>query len=263
MGWDEMDDEAQNDELEQNEDGTVTVLTDEERRKRREIVKSRGMDGQKAAWRGDDRSALEKAVASAAPEAISEPRCATCQSPHREWIEHQLVMGMSYKRIADQIVGGPSRKSISNHFVEHMALAKQAIRAELEAEASTIGQDVDAGVRGAITMRGMLAVLIQKGYQDAVNSVTDVEPKDMAQFIKIYNELNEDSGTAAVEEAKLVINVFKEAIQNVLIKGDIIERALGMQLLQAISDEVIALREEQEVDKEFERNLLPPAATAS
>lgn len=259
MGWDELDEDAQ-DELEENEDGTLTVISDEERRKRNEIVKKRGVDGQKAAWRDDDRSALERVLAASAPEAISEPRCATCQSPQREWIEHQLVMGHSYKRIADQIADGPSRKSIANHYVEHMALAQQAIRAELEAEAIAIGQDVDAGVRGTITQRGMLAVLIRKGYQDAINSVTDVEPKDVAAFMKIYAEMNEDSGTAAVEEAKLVISVFKEAIQNVLIKGNLIDRQLGIQLLQAISDEVIALRQEQEVDKEFERNLLPPGS---
>ena len=253
MDFDDLDDEAQ--------DNVVSIgPSDEERRKRQEVLKQRSGDALKEKWRDEDRQELETAIAQNAPPVIVEKKCQVCTSEYRLWIERQLMMGRSYQSIANSIPEGPSRKSISNHYREHMALDQAAVRALLEEEADLVNQNYQEGVKGAITQRGMLEVLIRKGYQDMLDSITTIEPKDYAQFIKIFNEMNEGSGTAAVEEARLVISVFKEAIQNVLIKGDIIERSVGMQLLQAINDEVITLREEQEVQQEFERNLLPPGS---
>lgn len=257
--WDHLDEDAQDDE-EVPAGALIKAVSDEEIRKRAAVVKKAGMDGQKDKWRSQDREKFDAILAKATPEVIKEPRCATCQSRERVWIEQQLLYGHSYQSIANSIPNGPSRKSIKNHYDHHMALAQAAIRAELEAEAEALNQNVEEGAKGAITLRGMLAVLIRKGYQDALNSFTTIEVKDLSAMAKLYADLNEESGTAATEEAKLVIGVFKEAIQNVLIKGDLIDRQLGLQLLQAISDEVVSLRQEQEVDKEFERNLLPPGS---
>jgi hypothetical protein len=242
--------------------GTVSdedlAVSDEEQRRRQAILKARGVDGQKEAWRQKDLEEIEKAEKLIAPPVIYEPRCATCQSEHRVYIERSLLRGHSYQSIANSIQNGPSRKSIANHYESHMRLADAAIRAELNAEAEALGQNIEEGFRGAITLRGMLGVMIRQGYESAIiNKTTTIEPKDVVQMGNLYTKLNEESGTAATEEAKFVINVFKEAIQNVLVKGDLVERDLGIQILQAISDEVVILRQEQEVDKEFERNLLP------
>jgi hypothetical protein len=59
----------------------------------------------------------------------------------------------------------------------------------------------------------------------------------------------------------LAISIFKEAIQNVLIKGDIVDRSVGMELLQGINDEVMTIRESQEIDKSLDSHLLPAAPT--
>ena len=131
------------------------------------------------------------------------------------------------------------------------------MRLVLNEEADLMGQNYQEGIRGAFTMRGALDVMIRKAYQDAIDNLTTIEPKDIIQMMKLHAEMNEGSGAAAEEEAKLVIGIFKEAIQNVLIKGDIISRDLGMELLQAVSDEVTVLRTEQEFEKQVEKNLLP------
>jgi hypothetical protein len=231
-------------------------VSDEERKKRQQVLKQRSGDALKDKWRGEDRKDLDEAAAMTAPPVVVEKRCHVCQSDHRLYIERQLLKGRSYRAIAQSVPDGPAARSIGAHYKNHMDLDSAAIRAILEDEASAIGQNFEEGVRGAITLRGMLAVLVQKGFEDALNGITTVEPKDLVQMAKLQNELNEGSGTAAVEEARLAINIFKEAIQNVLIKGDIVEREVGMQLLQGINDEVIMIRETQEIDASLDNHLL-------
>lgn len=253
--WDDMDDEEQR----KGEDSNIIHMpgvSDEERKKRMEIERQRSGDAVKEKWRSEDRKAIADAEALIAPPVIKEPRCHVCTSDYRLYIERQLLKGRSYRAIEQSVPNGPSRKSISEHYKKHMDLDSAAIRAILEEEASAIGQNFEEGVRGAVTMRGMLAVLIQKGYDDAMAGITTVEPKDLIQMAKLANDLNEGSGTAAVEEARLAISIFKEALQNVLIKGDIVDRSVGMELLQAFSDEANRIREEQEIESGVER-LLP------
>jgi hypothetical protein len=255
--WDDMDEEEQKD----KDDNVISLpaVSDEERKKRNEVLRNRSGDALKDKWRKEDRSSIDEAAALTAPPVISEPRCRVCQSEHRLYIERQLLKGRSYNAISQSIPDGPSRKSISEHYKRHMDLDTAAVRAILEEEAGAIGQNFDEGVRGAITLRGMMSVLIQKGYEDALNGITTVEPKDMVQMAKVFNELNEGSGTAAIEEARVAISIFKEALQNVLIKGDIVERSVGMQLLQAFSDEATRIRESQEIESGIDR-LLPAAS---
>lgn len=243
----------------------VTKLpgSEEERKRRQEVLKQRSGDALKEKWRGEDRKELDQAIAMVAPAVISEPRCHACQSPHRLWIEHQLVKGRAYKAISQAIPEGPSPRSISDHFKHHMALDQAAVRALLNEEADLLGQNYEEGVKGAFTLRGALDVLIRKAYEDALNNITTVEPKDLIQMIKLYKDMNEDTGVTATEEAKIAISIFKTAIQNVLIKGDIIDRQLGMELLQALNDEVLMLKAEQDINQQFERHLLPPPPAAS
>lgn len=237
-------------------------VNDEERKKRRAIMEKRSGQDLQRKWQQADRSALAEAEALNAPPVITNPKCDVCQSPHRLWIERQLVKGRAYKPISDSIPGGPSRKSISNHFRHHMALDQAAIRAELEEEANLLGQNLEEGVKGAFTLRGALSILVQKGYEDALSGITTVEPRDLIQMIRALNEMNTNAASTAVEEAKTSIGIFLAAIQNVLIKGDIIDRELGIQLVEAIVADVERLREDQQIETQIERQLLPPGGDA-
>jgi hypothetical protein len=96
-----------------------------------------------------------------------------------------------------------------------------------------------------------------KAFDDAMNNVTTVEPRDMIQMIKAYNEMDTNTGTTAREEAMTAIRIFMTAIQNVLIRGDLIERELGLQLMEGIGAEVENLRSEEEIETKMERYLLP------
>src|SRR4051812_44794260 len=49
------------------------------------------------------------------PPRIVEPRCHTCQSDYRDYIEREIIRGHSYLAIAKSIPDGPDRRSISKH----------------------------------------------------------------------------------------------------------------------------------------------------
>src|SRR5688572_23092685 len=124
------------------------------------------------------------------PERIVEARCHTCQSEFRDYIERELIRGHSYLAISKSLGGSPDRRSISTHHKEHMAITAAAYRAILEEEASLEGQNFEEGVRGAITNRGVLELMIRKGFDDIMDDNTMVEPKDLIQIIKLKTDMD-------------------------------------------------------------------------
>jgi len=172
----------------------------------------------------------EKAAAGATgklPPRIVEPRCHTCQSPYRDYIERELIRGHSYLAIANSIPDGPDRRSISTHHKEHMAITAAAYRAILEEESSLEGQNYETGVRGAITARGVLELMIRKGFDDIMDDNTMVEPRDLIQIIKLKQEMDANYAQVQVETMKRQVELFKQAILEVVppaIQGQIVAR---------------------------------------
>ena len=234
-------------------------VSDEERRKRREIMDRNSKEEQMRKWAQEDRSDIEKAVQKYAPPVITEPRCHVCTSPHRPWIERQLLDGVSYSAIARMLPPVEGKefdyRSISSHSKKHMRLEEAVVRAVLEEEADVLGQQWEEGVKGAFTMRGALEVMVRKAYRDAMDGVTTIEPRDIVQMMKLYMEMSTNSGATAIEEAKTSIRIFMLAIQNVCLKSDLVDRDIGQQLLVAISSEVEQLRAEEDIEQTIEKQL--------
>ena len=159
--------------------------------------------------------AVEK-VSGKLPERIVEPRCHTCNSEFRDYIERELIRGHSYLAISRSVGGTPDRRSISTHHKEHMAITAAAYRAILEEEASLEGQNFEEGVRGAITNRGVLELMIRKGFDDIMDDNTMVEPKDLIQIIKLKQEMDANHVTVQVETYKRQVEIFKQAILEVV-----------------------------------------------
>lgn len=150
------------------------------------------------------------------PERIVEARCHTCQSEFRDYIERELIRGHSYLAISKSLGGAPDRRSISTHHKEHMAITAAAYRAILEEEASLEGQNFEEGVRGAITNRGVLELMIRKGFDDIMDDNTMVEPKDLIQIIKLKQDMDAQYVTVQVETYKRQMDIFKQAILEVV-----------------------------------------------
>lgn len=195
-------------------------ISDEERKKRKRIMDKRSGADLKKRWEQGDRAEIDSRAREAAPPIISEPRCHVCQSPYRDFIEEQLIKGHSYERIARQIPADDNekkvdRRSISGHLKEHMDLQRMAIREELEEEARNLQQNVEQGALGAKTDRGILKVLVAKGFDDVLKGVSTVEPKDLIQIIKLLNELNNNASSARAEENEIYLRTFVRAVENV------------------------------------------------
>lgn len=195
-------------------------ISDEERKKRKRVLDRRSGADLKKRWEQSDREEIAVRSKDAAPPVIVEPRCHVCKSQYRDFIEQSLIKGHSYERIAKQIPPDDTgrridRRSISLHYKEHMDLQRAAIREELEEEAKALQQNVEQGSAGAKTDRGILKVLVAKGFDDVLSGVSTVEPRDLIQIIKLLNELNNDASSTRAEENEIALRTFVRAIENV------------------------------------------------
>lgn len=206
---------------------------------------------------------VEAENTSIAPPLISAKQCQVCQSQWRLHIERLLVKGIAYKSIADSIPDGPSRKSIANHAKTHMAIDSALTRAIMEEEADLLNQNYQEGVKGAFSNRAALNILIRKAYEDAINGITTVEPKDMVKMIELYDKMDSSSASQMVEEARASVNIFMEAIRNVF--TDMLDKEEAEALQQAIVVEVKRLREQNELEAKIENQLraIPSGSNSS
>jgi hypothetical protein len=237
-------------------------IDEEVRRKQNEKIKARDAESLETKIARANMEYLEKEEAKYAPPLITEPRCLVCNSSYRLWIERQLLKGLSYSAIANSIppekypdgkIKKIERRSIANHSKNHMPLDQAVMRAVMEEEADLLNQNWEEGVKGAFTNRGALNALIRKAYDNAMNNVTVVEPRDMIQMIKLYSEMEANSAITATEEAKMTVRIFMEAITNVF--DEILDKEQADTIKQAIVKEVKRLRSRDEIDVEVEHQL--------
>jgi hypothetical protein len=214
---------------------------------------------QKAIQR-DDREQVQKQTKALAPKGknektgveylsgrIFEPRCHVCQHPHRDWIEMMLIKGASYKGLQERVpplqgYDKLDRRGISNHHQKHMDLEDAAIRAILEREATLVSQDYEEGVEDAVTKRGVLEVMLRKGYEDLLSGITTVEPRDLIQLAKVLGEMDTHAGQVGLDEARAQVQIFIQAIKNVC----------DLDTQGEIAREVKRLRSRENIDVKFE-----------
>ena len=214
------------------------------------------------AMQREDREAAKKTIARQAPSVVDssgveyghgrifEPRCHVCLHPYRDWIETMLVRGTTYKGLQDRIPPAEGydkldRRGISNHHKKHMDLQDAALRAILEKEADFQNQNYEDGVTDAITKRGVLEVMLRKGYNDLVNDVTTVEARDLIQLAKLLGDMDANQNMVAVDEMRAQVQIFIQAIKNVC--------SLDQQTL--IAQEVARLRGRENIDAKYEEQL--------
>jgi hypothetical protein len=237
----------------------LAKVSDAERAKRQEIQRTRSVEGMKLRWQDQDRMELEEKAKLYAPPIISEPRCHVCQHPNRLFIEQQIVKGRSASSIAQSVPPNPEtgkaldHRSIKGHYQKHMDLDSAVIRGVMDEEAQLLGQNIEEGLAGAFSIRGALNVLIRKAFDDAMAGITTVEPKDLIQMAKLYNDMDSSSATKMIEEAQSSISIFMAAIQNVF--KDNLDQDQAEELSIAIRQEVRRLREQDEIEAQIENHL--------
>jgi hypothetical protein len=163
-----------------------------------------------------------------------------------------IIKGHPYSHIATRIPGKDGkpidRRSISTHAKEHMDFQDAALRAILEEEANLVGQNYEEGVKGAITHRGVLEVAIRKAYDDILNDVSTVEPRDLIQMVKLLNEMNSNQFDVGLDELRTQVALFVQAIKD---EADLETQA-------RIAARVKELRQRDNIDAAFEESMKEP-----
>lgn len=239
------------DESKKNPGRRVVSLDDARNGRRRFIEKM--PDEMKREIQQQDRAEIEGANRNLMPKRIFEPRCGICKHPYRDFIELMLMRNMTYKGIAARVTPAVSRQSISHHYKEHMDLQDAAMRRIIEEEAQLQGKDFEEGVGDVLTKRAALEVALRKGYEDIINGVTTVEPRDLVQIAKVLAEMDTHASSVIVDEARNQVALFLRAIQEVC----------DADTQQAIANQVKKLRVRDGIDRSIEDDLVPATKVTS
>lgn len=193
----------------------------------------------------DVRQNIKKKEREKFPDRILEQRCNVCKHPYRDFIETMLVRGSTYKGIADRVTPKVDRRSISNHFKSHMDLQDAALRTILEAEAKMQGQNFEEGVGDAVTKRGVLEVMLRKGFEDIQTGVTTVEARDLVQIAKLLGDMDSHAYEVGLDALRGQVQIFIQAIKD----------TCDRDTQTAIAERVKVLRAREGLDSEIEKHM--------
>lgn len=129
-----------------------------------------------------------------------------------------IALGTSYSEISRifSVQGAKiDRRSISNHAQEHLNYEEAAIRRIIEQEAQDASENLEDGIKGAVTRRVYLNVGLQKALEALLSGDTVVEPKDAIAIIQLLDKLDTQTEGAALDELRVQFNAFVQAIREI------------------------------------------------
>lgn len=131
----------------------------------------------------------------------SVPNCRTCQSPHRRFIENELLAGRSYKAIVRQLadledagrLGHPSAEALSHHVKQgHLPNPVHTRRQIMEKRAEEIGAKIE-GSDSIIDHLTVNQMVIQRGFERLVAGEIEPSVSDLMSAIQFQQRVEETS----------------------------------------------------------------------
>lgn len=153
-----------------------------------------------------------------APAKIVEPRCRVCQHQNRDYIDSVLsAADVNYSALARKLPPledgrKVDRRSLGSHAKNHLNTESGVMREIMIFEAERSGKDWQQHVTGAFTHRGFMEIMLRRAYEDVINGVVQVEPKDALAIVKMVREMDEQTSSEAVDQARATVNAFIQAI---------------------------------------------------
>lgn len=170
-----------------------------------------------------------------------------------------LVAGLPYSEIERQFsFADIPRRSVSRHAKEHLGYEEAAIRAVIEQEAVAAQRNYEEGVTRLVTKNSYLEIALQKAYDALIKDDVLVEPKDAVKVIEQLQKLQEQNQAVALDELRVQLQTFIQAVKEVVPKGDwesIVTRTAD--LLRASGRDVPWAAETDNVEEDFKE--LTPA----
>ncbi len=145
---------------------------------------------------------------------VDEPRCHVCQHKKRHLIDKQLVKGTKFAEIGR--IFGIDRRSVSNHYRNHLNLEDAAMTRIIEREAAIIGEDFEEGVQGVLARRVYLETALKKAQEALLNEDITVEPKDAVAIIEKLDKMESESSEAIIAQMKIELAAYIQAMKEVV-----------------------------------------------
>lgn len=165
--------------------------------------------------------------------------CFTCQSPHRDYIEHCLLMGMAYQRIFDSLedmepgIQGhhPTVASIGSHYRrDHMPIVSTTQRMLIEERGRNIGLDIENHGGSLVDYHTLNQIVIQKGMRRIVDGEIEPSMADTLAAIRMQHSIEQSVGDGLdVETMQETMLLFMEIARDFIPPDRMIEygRALN------------------------------------
>lgn len=126
--------------------------------------------------------------------------CRTCQSPHRKFIENELLLGRSYaaieRSVADMPPGRlphPSQEAISNHVKQgHMPAPAHTRRRIIDRRAEQLGAAI-AGEDDLVDYLVVNDMVIRRGYERLMSGEIEPGTNELLQAIALKHKIESTS----------------------------------------------------------------------
>lgn len=139
----------------------------------------------------------------------SEPRCSTCQSPHRMFIEGRLIRGDSYASIAREVAAlphdehhkPPGKQSISIHTRNgHMPLGQSTQRRIIERRAKQAEQSVEDSEDPLVDYLTLNQMMVQQGFEKMVTGELQFSAGDVLRASQFLHDIEREAADDVDQE---------------------------------------------------------------
>ena len=139
----------------------------------------------------------------------SEPRCNTCQSPHRMFIENRLIRGDSYASIAREVAAlphgehkkPPNKQSISIHTRNgHMPLGQSTQRRIIERQALKAEKSIEDSEDPLVDYLTLNQLLVQQGFEKMATGELQFSASDVLRASQFLHDIEREAADDVDQE---------------------------------------------------------------
>lgn len=194
----------------------------------------------------------------------SDPNCHTCQSPHRDYIENQIMMGQAKAAIARTVAPletgvfpPPSRRSISAHAratePPHL-IPPQAVRHRiLEDREEELGSAIE-GAESLVDMYVFNKMILAVGWEQFMAGDIRLSASDVMAAMQFQHKLDTTSNTGFdVQIVQDALEIYMDIATSFIPKDQLQEYAAelrGNQVLKALARKLRGEPDEPVIDVE-------------
>lgn len=145
----------------------------------------------------------------------SEPRCSTCQSPHRLHVERQLIRGYSYASIVRDLPddAGLTQRGVALHVQRnHLPLNEHVKRVAIEERARELGRDAERHEQSLVDAITFARLGIQDVHERMQNGEIKPTIKDGIAFARLLHDVGlAERDEVGVEATREMFEAYMDA----------------------------------------------------